>query len=134
MRMFFVFVLVGFLNIGAAYAADESPVSAAAATTSTTTLERTTTKSYTVTTRRVGLIGNRPYPVHTQTYEGGVVLEKYMDGTPQSIQIVEPDQAGPALEGKSGQAHDYFTGADGARLYGADPLNLRIHNQGRFND
>jgi hypothetical protein len=131
-----VTVLSGTLHAEETLVKQDAPVAAKAALTTTTTLERTLTTTYTVKKRRVGLVGSRPFPTRSETVDGGVVVEKYVNDEKVDAQIVKPDpieQIKAQQVNKTG-VHSYYTNELGERLYKADPLDLKIRNNGDFNN
>lgn len=110
------------------------PVAPAAAIATTigpvTTTEKTTTTNYTVTTRKVGMVGNHPYPAQTNDMAGGVVRETNVNGTVSS-EVVTPD---PVAGLKDQQATgDYYANPQGAAVYRGTVGSVRVHETGKFN-
>jgi hypothetical protein len=123
----------------ATLAAGNTNTPPAAATTpvnGTTTVEKTTTKTYDVSTRKVGLVGGRPFPARTETVDGGEVKEVTVDGMQTETDVVKPDpMAGQTDKPATG---NYFTGPRGVTAYEGTAKqpnsNLGVHYTGSFND
>lgn len=98
----------------------------------TTTVEKTTTKTYTVTKRRVGMIGNRPYPATTETVDGGETVETVVNGAQVGTQVVRPD---PMIEGQQSKGGDFYSAIpESTKYYGTEGSNVRVHNRGGLNN
>lgn len=101
-----------------------------------TTVEKTTTKTYDVSKRKVGLVGGRAFPTRTETVDGGEVKEVTVNGVEVEKEVVKPDQ----MEGKEpkGAEGDYYTGRRGIRAYKDEEKkpnsNLDVHFTGKFNN
>lgn len=111
--------------------ASDAPQLVGEAVTTHTTTEKTTATNYTVTTRKVGLVGGRPYSPRTKELAGGVTRETIVDGV-SSTQVVAPDTVAP-LKNQPAEG-DYYSSEPGAKVYArGDASNVRIHKTGRFN-
>lgn len=107
----------------------------------TKTVERTTTKSYTVSKRKIGHVGGRPYPTVTETVDGGMTVEKFVNGTKTDTQVVKPD---PMLDTKPSEDpnrkpyqypfREYYTDDEGMKALGTPPTNVDVRKTGNFND
>ncbi|NBX66716.1 MAG: hypothetical protein EBQ96_06960 [Proteobacteria bacterium] len=107
----------------------------------TKTLERTTTKTYTVSKRKLGHVGGRPYPTRTETVDGGVVVEKFVNDTKTDTQVIKPD---PMLDKKPSENpnrkpyqypfREYYTDDEGLKALGDTPTDVEIRHNGNFND
>lgn len=107
----------------------------------TKTVERTTTKTYTVTKRKVGHVGGRPYPARTETVDGGITVEKFVNDAKTDTQIVRPD---PMLDQKPSENpnrkpyqypfREYYTDDEGLEALGQMPENVDVRHTGNFND
>jgi len=116
-------------------AAPVTPVTATSVG-ATTTVEKTTTKTYEVSKRKVGLIGGRSFPTRKETVDGGEVKEVTVNGVETEKAVVKPDQMeGKAIDSNGG---DYYAGRRGVQEYKEEAekpnSNLDVHFTGRFNN
>lgn len=109
------------------------PISAyvAPGTEPTVTTEKTTTTDYTVSKRKVGLVGNRPYAPVTQNVPGGATLERTVNGVEVAKEVITPDPvAGLKTQNAEG---DYYSNKPEAKVYEKTDTNVRVINTGSFN-
>lgn len=95
----------------------------------TTTTEKTTETDYTVTQRKVGLVGNRPFPATTSQIQGGSVQEITVNGQLVSHEVLRPD---PLLTNQPAEG-DYYSNRRAAQVYTQGDSNVRVINTGRYN-
>ncbi|MCB1537586.1 MAG: hypothetical protein H6865_03200 [Rhodospirillales bacterium] len=114
----------------------DSPVIAPPASTTdplvSTTTEKTTTTDYTVTSRKVGLVGNRPYPAQTSEMQGGVVRDTIVNGVTQPQQVVVPDQVQETIKDVHIGDGNYYSGKPAAQVYQSD--TVKVIDTGSFNN
>lgn len=106
----------------------------------TKTVERTTTKTYTITKQRVGLVGGRPYPVKQEKEDGGVTVETFVNDVKTDTNILKPD---PMLDGQQAANSNRKPYEYPFREYTTEPDNVgkievpgdvKLRSIGRFND
>lgn len=98
----------------------------------TTTVEKTTATNYTVSKRKVGLVGNRPYPATTEEMAGGATMQTIVNGVETENKVIAPD---PVAELKNEKASgDYYSGKPEAEVYVSADSNVRVHDTGSFNN
>ena len=120
------------LTGASAFAQDAAP---AAKVTKTT--EKTLTTNYTVTTQRVGKVGYHSYPKVTQSKEGGVTVEKYVNDVKTDTQVIkpEPELVVPSNDKAMNQRREYYTDAEGEKIIQGFPLDVKVHRiTGGFNN
>ena len=126
---------------GQAAMAAGAPAATAVVTTTTpigatTTVEKTTTKSYDISKRKVGLVGGRPFTPRKEEVAGGVTKEVTVNGVETENEVVKPDP----MEGKTIDAGggDYYSGKRGVQAYKPEEekpnSNLDVHFTGHFNN
>jgi hypothetical protein len=96
-----------------------------------TTQENTTTTNYTVTTRKVGMVGSRPYPVSTSQMPGGVTKQVTVNGVAEAPQVIVPDNVAPMKDQQP--SGDYYASPRGAAVYKGTVGSVRVHQTGTFN-
>lgn len=100
--------------------------------TSTTTVEKTTATSYTVTKRKVGLVGGRPYKPHSKDLEGGVRKDITVNGQKVETEIIIPDTV--AAKADTIAEGDFYTNEPAAKVYEMDgKSNVQVRYTGRLN-
>jgi|GEM_PF-3268378 len=101
---------------------------------STTTTEKTTETNYTVTSRKVGLVGGRPYPAKKSEVAGGVTMERTVNGVLDTKQVVVPDTVADLKTQKA--EGDYFSDQPAAKVYENANTDVKVHDMGmnRLND
>lgn len=117
-----------------AYATDRTATAAPAdkAEIVSTTVEKTTATSYTKTTRKVGLVGGRPYKGHSEELEGGVRKDTSVNGMQTTSEIIVPDTV--AKQAEMVKDENYFTNKyKAAKVYEADHSNVHVRNNGKLN-
>jgi len=107
----------------------------------TTVTEKTTSKTYTVTKRRVGMVGYRAYPAQVEKVDGGMTTEKVVNGQVVSSEVLTPD---PMLDTQgivngetnyAGPYEAYYTNSKGIRAIGpVPPTNVKVYSTGDFNN
>lgn len=107
----------------------------------TTVTEKTTSKTYTVTKRRVGMVGYHAYPAQVEKVDGGVTTEKVVNGQVVSSEVLTPD---PMLDTQgivngetnyAGPYESYYTNSKGIRAIGpVPPTNVKVYSTGDFNN
>lgn len=112
-------------NLANAQSADKT------ATLGKTIVEKTTATSYTVSKRKVGLKGGRPYKPQTEEVEGGVRKDISVNGVPVETQVIIVDAIAPIAN--SATEGDYYTNKPEAMVYEQQDSNIHVHNIGRLN-
>jgi hypothetical protein len=96
----------------------------------TTTMdEKTTTTNYTVSQRKVGLVGNRPYQPVTTQVSGGVTREVAINGVPRAPEVVVPDTV--ASMANTQATGNYYSSRQAARYY--KDTGVQVHDTGALN-
>ena len=95
----------------------------------TTTTEMTTQTDYTMTQRKVGLVGNRPFPATTSQIQGGSTKDISVNGQLVSHEVLTPD---PVLNNQTPEG-DYYSNRRAAKVFAEGDSNVRVINTGRFN-
>lgn len=108
----------------------------------TVTIEKTTEKTYTLTNRRLGLIGKEAYAVDKKTVDGGMVVERMVNGKKDSRHVLRPD---PMLDKAPEYAprisseykypfREYYTDTHGLKKLGDKPVDVEVYDNGSFNN
>ena len=88
--------------------------------------------SYTVGTRRVGMVGNHPYPLIVSHYDSSTVKTS-KDGTVSRNDMTTTTSQTNAPFSYTSEGGTYYTN-QGGNYYGDEGLNIVVRNTGRFNN